>query len=126
MQSLFVDGLIGTICLIFQIETTTGIVTPDIIFPGILAGVISGVGIVLINYSVTVGIAGPASALANLAAVFQTLLDFFLLGQVLNLMQIVGLVVGLSGAMVLAVGLPIYHKVKGLFVSKKGRLNKSF
>lgn len=116
MQSLFVDGLIGTIILVFQIETTTGIVTSDIIFPGILAGVISGVGIVLINYSVSVGIAGPASALANLAAVFQTLLDFFLLGQVLNVMQIVGLVVGLTGAMVLAIGLPIYHKVKRLFL----------
>lgn len=119
MQSLFVDGLLGSLYLWYQYETTTGIVTNDIILPGILAGIISGVGIVLINYAVSVGIAGPASAMANLAAVTQTLLDFFLLGQLLNLLQIFGLVVGISGAIVLAIGMSVINKVKSMMGSSK-------
>lgn len=119
MQSLFVDGFIGSVCLLYLHLTTTGIVTQDILLPGILSGLIAGVGTVLINYSISVGVAGPASAMANLAAVFQTLLDYFLLGQILNLMQILGLVVGLTGAMVLALGDIIHHKLSSLFGSEK-------
>ena len=110
MQSLFVDGLIGSLCPVYQYYTTVGIVTGDIIIPGILSGIIAGVGTFLINYAISVGIAGPASAMANLASVTQTLLDYFLLGQVLNLLQILGLSVGLLGAMVIAVGYPLYKK----------------
>ena len=119
MQSLFVDGLIGTIYLIVQYLTTEGIVTSEIILPGILSGLIAGFGTFLINYSISVGIAGPASAMANLAAVFQTILDYFILGQVLNLLQILGLLVGLTGAIVLAVGLSIYTRAIKLFSKPK-------
>ena len=119
MQSLFVDGLIGTIYLIVQYLTTEGIVTSEIILPGILSGLIAGFGTFLINYSISVGIAGPASAMANLAAVFQTILDYFILGQVLNLLQILGLLVGLTGAIVLAVGLSIYTRAIRLFSKPK-------
>lgn len=119
MQTLFVDGIIGTVYLIIQYYTTVGVVTQEILFPGILSGLIAGFGTFLINYSISVGVAGPASAMANLAAVFQTILDYFILGQVLNLMQIIGLLVGLAGAMVLAVGVSIYTGVTKMFTKTK-------
>lgn len=119
MQTLFVDGLIGTVYLIIQYYTTVGVVTQEILLPGILSGLIAGFGTFLINYSISVGVAGPASAMANLAAVFQTILDYFILGQVLNLMQIIGLLVGLAGAMVLAVGVSIYTGVTKMFTKTK-------
>ena len=112
MQALFVDGLIGSIGLIIQYETSD-IITSDIFLKGLLSGLISGIGIVLINYSIAVGIAGPASAMANLAAVFQTILAYSILGQVLNAMQIIGLIVGLVGALVLALGMDIINKLRG-------------
>ena len=111
--------LIGSVCLLYQYETTEGIATGDIILPGILSGLIAGVGTFLINYAISVGIAGPASAMANLAAVTQTILDYFLLGQVLNIMQIFGLIVGLLGAMVLAVGVSIYNRLVRLCKNQK-------
>mmetsp|Transcript_1400 Transcript_1400/g.1236 ORF Transcript_1400/g.1236 Transcript_1400/m.1236 type:complete len:374 (+) Transcript_1400:41-1162(+) len=110
MQSLFVDGLIGSVYLLVQ-YMTTDVVTSEIILPGILSGLIAGFGTFLINYSISVGIAGPASAMANLAAVFQTIMDYFILGQVLNLLQIFGLFVGLIGALTLAVGYSVYKSV---------------
>jgi len=119
MQSLFVDGLIGTIYLIIQYITVDGLITQQILIPGVLSGLIAGFGTFLINYSISVGIAGPASAMANLAAVFQTILDYFILGQVLNLLQIFGLLIGLIGAIVLAVGASIFVRMVELFKPKQ-------
>ena len=124
MQSLFVDGMIGSIYLLFQYVLVEGLVTQEILIPGLLSGLIAGFGTFLINYSISVGIAGPASAMANLAAVFQTILDFFILGQALNLLQILGLLIGLTGAVILAVGASIFFGVLKIF-GKEGDADQS-
>lgn len=119
MQTLFVDGLIGSVYLLIQHLTIEDFITMELFIPGVLAGIVAGVGTFLINYSISVGIAGPASAMANLAAVFQTILDYFILGQSLNLLQSFGLVVGLIGALTLAIGDTVIDKISEYFGKPK-------
>lgn len=121
MQSLFIDGFIGSVALLFYYEFSTDLITFSLFLKGTLGGLISGIGIFLINYAIAVGVAGPASAMANIAAVIQTLLAMIFLDQELNTLQILGLVVGLVGALVIAIGPDVMSKLNRMYRGKQSR-----
>ena len=108
-QSLFVDGLIGTIYLVYLSYILTENISESIIILWIAAGMISGIGISLVNYAISVGIAGPACALADLNPVIQTVLDYLFLNQQLDLFQIFGLLLGLIGCVIIGIGSSMTH-----------------
>ena len=119
IQFLFIDGIIGTVGLLIQYGIYDKTITTEIFLYGFFAGIFAGIGIVMINYSMAIGIAGPASALSNLATVLQTLLDYFILGQELGVLQILGLCIGILGAIVLAIGTEVINIFTNLFKSKR-------
>lgn len=117
VQHTAFDGVIGAVVLVIWFMTG-GQLSGEFFFKGILSGIIAGIGTVLINYSISEGVAGPASAIANLASVIQCLLDMIFLGQVLNAKQVIGMIVGLVGATMIAVGTAMVNGVKSIFKSK--------
>ena len=68
VQHLAFDGVVGTICLVIFI-VQYGSPPGSILLKGTLSGMIAGTGTILINYSISEGIAGPAAAIPNLGAV---------------------------------------------------------
>lgn len=58
------------------------------------------------------GKAGPANALAGTMTIYQTLLDYFILGQPVSKLELAGLIVGFTGAVVISMGNDIWAKTK--------------
>jgi drug/metabolite transporter (DMT)-like permease len=92
---------------------TTELVTGDLFLPGIIYGTLASCGLVCVNFAISTGLAGPASAIVNCCAIIQTVLAYFILGQELNLYQILGFIFGISGAMTFALGDYAIVYVKG-------------
>jgi uncharacterized membrane protein len=120
MQTTFLDGVVCLVFLIVQVFFTDILATVaenysgDIWVPGITSGFLAAFGIISANYAVLKGLAGPASAIVNCSTVIQTLMDYFILNQLLNLMQLSGFLFGLLGAMIFAVGKEIRNGISGL------------
>ena len=119
MQLLFVDGVIGTIGLLIQLKIYGNFLTTQIFLYGLFGGIFATIGIAMINYSISVGVSGPASALSNLSTIVQTLLDYFILGQGIGILQILGLISGILGAVVLAIGMEVINALVNLFKYKR-------
>ena len=119
MQLLFVDGFIGTIGLLIQLKIYGNFLTTEVFLYGLFAGILATIGIAMINYSISVGVSGPASALSNLSTIVQTLLDYFILGQGIGILQILGLISGILGAVVLAIGMEVINALVNLFKYKR-------
>ena len=54
-------------------------------------------GVIFISKAIQCGVAGPVQAIENSKTVVQTILCIIFLGQIPNLMQILGLVTGAIG-----------------------------
>ena len=118
MQLLFIDGLIGTIGILIQYNMTDIVITNEVFYFSFSSGIIAWIGLWLLNYSIAIGIAGPASALSSLTTVVQTMMDYFILEQLLDSLQIMGLALGISGAITLAVRTEIINQMKTFFKDK--------
>ena len=81
VQHTALDGIIGVIVLIVLAAcgSLKGI-EAAIFWKGLASGILGGIGTILINYAISTGVAGPASAMANLASVIQTIMDVSILG----------------------------------------------
>jgi drug/metabolite transporter (DMT)-like permease len=101
---LFFEGLIGTVCLIIYTATGHGFMDYDTgsILLLLVAGFAITGGVVLVNYSISIGVAGVCFSISNSNAALQALFTYLLFGQDLSLGQVFGIVVSLVGACILA------------------------
>ena len=81
----------------------------DVMRDNILAGCFSLVANTLANYSTTRGYGGPASALFNIQVILQVLIDAIFLDQIPNWMQLLAVVSGIVGSLIISLG-PILWK----------------
>ena len=62
----------------------------------------------MINTAVSLGLAGPASALMNVQSVVQMVLDIIVLEQHPNALEISSLVLGLAGILLITLGKTLF------------------
>ena len=67
---------------------------------------------VLISYSISVGLAGPVTAIVNTNAAYQTILGFLLASQSLDVYQISGLLLGFVGVCTISLFDNVVKKIK--------------
>jgi len=106
MCYLFVEGTLGTICLIvitcygdgFHVMSGLSIILMAI------SAVFLYSSLVLLNYSIGIGLVGVAVSIFNSNAAIHTTISFFALHQLITLGQVWGLVLSLLGICVLTMG----------------------
>lgn len=101
---LFFEGCLGTICLIVYSAVGHGLLDYDVgsVFLVLLAGFAITGGVVLVNYSISIGNAGVCFSISNSNAAIQALFNYLLFGQLLTTGQGIGIVLSLIGACVLS------------------------
>eukprot|EP00352_Strombidinopsis_acuminata_P009060 CAMPEP_0176356954 /NCGR_PEP_ID=MMETSP0126-20121128/14409_1 /TAXON_ID=141414 ORGANISM="Strombidinopsis acuminatum, Strain SPMC142" /NCGR_SAMPLE_ID=MMETSP0126 /ASSEMBLY_ACC=CAM_ASM_000229 /LENGTH=197 /DNA_ID=CAMNT_0017710317 /DNA_START=483 /DNA_END=1076 /DNA_ORIENTATION=+ len=103
--TLFFDGLYGTIILIILAATGNGWQVLDssnqvwLIYAG---GIFTSMAIVLVNYSVANGIAGISFSVANSFPAWHAIFNYFVFSQIISGGQVVGIVMAVSGGIVLS------------------------
>lgn len=106
MCYLFVEGTLGTICLIvitcygdgFHVMSGLSIILMAI------SAIFLYSSLVLLNYSIGIGLVGVAVSIFNSNAAIHTAISFFALHQFITLGQVWGLVLSLLGICVLTMG----------------------
>ena len=102
---LLAEGILGTICLIGATIAGEGVM--NLGFDGfwlMMLGGLSGViAVSLLQYSVSIGIAGIVSSIFNTNVAFFTALCFFFLNQPLSMWQVFGIAVTTLGAVFLSI-----------------------
>jgi len=113
--SLIVDGIIGmTLEILINIfgESELPTLSFGMIFMGMFSGALLGIGVMFANISITIGYAGPAYAIAQSSCIIMTFLDWGIMGQVPNGIQIIGLMTSILGAAIIALGDDIIEMYK--------------
>jgi drug/metabolite transporter (DMT)-like permease len=83
-----------------------GLASPSLTWLALLAGIFLALGMLAIKKAVTLGQAGPASAVAGANAIFVSLLDLTLLGHWLPGLKLAGMLMAVAGIAVLALAGP--------------------
>ena len=114
MVFLFVEGTIGTICLIVMTACGNGLFDmPKLsVIMMILASLFLYTGLVLLNYSIGIGLVGVAVAIFNSSAVMHTVISYFALHQDITKGQIWGIILTFFGLCVLTMGELVLEKFK--------------
>ena len=103
---MFIDGVIGTICLAITSARGSGIY--DMSHKGFwmiwLAGLCAYINFLLTNYCLEFGLAGVAISIINTSAAIQVALSSIFLHQLISTGQIIGIILALIGATILALG----------------------
>lgn len=97
--SYFIGGLVFTIVSLINFA----MYGEDIMFiiKCVLSGMINSFGFILVNHSTTTGYAGPAAALVNIQTIIHTILSAIIMNQVPTTQQIIAVVVGLGGSVLI-------------------------
>jgi drug/metabolite transporter (DMT)-like permease len=85
----------------------------------VISGFIAAIGVVTMNFGLSMGLAGPVYALANIQVIIQTVLDVIFLGQIPNLIQIISAIIGVIAAVTIAVGEETFTYLKNLMSKNK-------
>ena len=59
----------GTICFVIWLYYSNWEIEYSYFWKGTLSGIIAGVAMILVNYAISEGVAGPASAICNLGSI---------------------------------------------------------
>ena len=70
----------------------------------LIGGFLQGFAMIFMYHAISTGYSGPAAALASVQAPVQTILAIVVLAQFPNSMQVVGLVLGVSGSVIISTG----------------------
>lgn len=114
MFFLLVEGTIGTICLIVTTASGQGLHELSTASIGMMAiaGVLAFSALIMVNYSISIGIAGVAISIFNVNPCIHVLISSIFLRQVITTGQVAGVVLAIFGACILSVGDMIIEKVK--------------
>jgi|JI9StandDraft_2_1071091.scaffolds.fasta_scaffold137260_1 drug/metabolite transporter (DMT)-like permease len=101
---IFFEGIIGSTCLLLWTLTGSGVfnLAPGSIILLLLAGFAQAGGIVLLDYSISIGNAGVCFSISYSNAAIQAVFTFLLFGQDLTFDQMLGIGISLGGACILA------------------------
>lgn len=80
-----------------------------------MSAVLNTLGFMMLGISVVIGYAGPANALNSIQAVVLTFLSVMLMNQIPSTAQVTGMLLGMSGTIIVSVGDAIMNAVKGLY-----------
>jgi drug/metabolite transporter (DMT)-like permease len=83
------------------------------LFVGAVGGIITSLGLVLMNKAYSIGPLGPVAALTCLQSVFFTIVESFMLSRAPSAMELSGMLVGLLGALVLT----LFDELKGMLIN---------
>ena len=121
---LMTDGLTGGIIglIISLLGGGYSAFPVSYIILGLVSGTLAGTGVLCLNVALMEGLAGPAVAMANLSSVIQTFLDWGFLGQVPSLLEGLGLIIAVLGAIIMAIGDD--YVLKPLILSKLSKTVK--
>lgn len=79
---------------------------------GIAASFCMVSGTILMIYSATYGLAGPASAMVQCQGLIHTLISAFVLGQIPSVSAIIGMCFAVLGATIMGFDLPCFKEKK--------------
>ena len=83
------------------------------------SGLLFWIGIIFLNKAVTMGLAGPVFALANIQVIIQTILDAIFVGSIPTTLEIVSAALGILGCCTIALGPEMYSWLKNVWYKKK-------
>ena len=84
----------------------------------ILAGICAFLSLTVLNYAVSIGVAGVAISIFNCSAAIHVIISSLFLGQFITGGQVLGVVLALVGATIMTVGDMVYDMMCGK--KKKG------
>jgi len=77
---------------------------PEVVYLGMLSGVLNGLGAFFLFYATSNGVTGPAYALKNIEPIVQAVFGSLVYGQYLNQNQIIAICLGILGSLTITVG----------------------
>ena len=103
---LFVEGFIGSVCLLVTSLQGDGVHLLDMKAHILMAiaGVCAFSALVILNYAISIGLAGVAVSIFNLNAVVHVVLSSIFLHQIISNWQIAGVAIAVVGACMLSMG----------------------
>ena len=110
------EGLVGTICLIVLSVNGKGVhefESGGVFGFVMLAGLLAFTSLTVLNYAVSVGVAGVAISIFNCSAAIHVLISSIFLGQQITGGQVSGVVLALAGATLLTIGDMVIDKLTG-------------
>lgn len=121
-------GAYSVVCMLMTIVGIVYWTTVEFDLPifliGLFGSIINNVGIVIVNLAYTYGPAGPASALACTSTIALTIILAIINQKMPREFEILGLIVGLLGAMFLTVPEYITRLLKTVFCIKDKKKKK--
>ena len=111
---LFVEGIIGSVCLLVTSLQGDGVHLLDMKahFLMAIAGACGFSALVILNYAISIGLAGVTISIFNLNAVVHVLLSSIFLHQIISNLQIAGVVIAVVGACMLSMGDMLIEKCR--------------
>ena len=100
------------LCIKFEASDPVGYDFKQISF-GIIAAIFQILGTLLMFYSATYGLAGPASAMVQSQCIIQTILAAVFLGAIPNTLDVIGMCFAITGAVVMSVDFDFSRFKKG-------------
>lgn len=79
---------------------------------GCMSAVLNTLGFMMLGISVVIGYAGPANALNSIQAVVLTFLSIMIMNQIPTHMQVIGMLLGIIGTIIVSIGDAIMKSVK--------------
>lgn len=71
---------------------------------GLIGSVFQQCAMFVVYYATSTGLAGPASAIVSLQVIISVVLELVINGQIPLFLEILGVILGISGAMIISVG----------------------
>lgn len=90
---------------------------------GCMSAVLNTLGFMMLGISVVIGYAGPANALNSIQAVVLTFLSVSMMNQIPTQMQVTGMLLGMTGTIIVSVGDTIVKGVIGCYHTAKMAIN---
>lgn len=95
-------------------------------YAGCMSAVLNTLGFMMLGISVVIGYAGPANALNSIQAIVLTGLGVMMMNQVPTQMQITGMLLGMTGTIIVSIGDTIIKVMSRCIRELKGRHDESF
>ena len=87
-----------------------------------MSAVLNTLGFMMLGISVVIGYAGPANALNSIQAVVLTMLGVMMMNQIPSTMQVTGMLLGMTGTIIVSMGDTILKAVRSCFDPQREKL----
>lgn len=91
----------------------------EYLWKGTLGSILNNVGIVFVGNACATGVIGPSMALVNVQSILMTIMAAVFASQIPTWMQVLGLVIGILGSLVLTISDYLKVWFCGCVITKK-------